>query len=164
MTASTRLSRQSSRKTASSFQKRTNSHTLKSKITPVPWGDFFFWFERYRSNVRYTVAIRQAPHPLQSFCVVKTQIRRLLACDLGTPCTTYSPSALRPLKWNFTCFGAGHIKNSNKRIYTRQAYDLNESPYVLIIRDHLFRCKWIIVEKFTTGREPYDAILLSQTR
>ncbi len=24
---------------------------------------------------RYTVAIRQAPHPLQSFCAVKAQIR-----------------------------------------------------------------------------------------
>lgn len=35
-----------------------------------------------RSNVRYTVAIRQAPHPLQSFCVVTTQIRQLLACEI----------------------------------------------------------------------------------
>ena len=31
-------------------------------------------------NVRYTVAIRQAPHPLQSFCALMAQIRRLLAC------------------------------------------------------------------------------------
>jgi len=34
-----------------------------------------------RSNVLYSFAIRQAPHPLRSFCVVMTQIRLLLACD-----------------------------------------------------------------------------------
>jgi hypothetical protein len=40
-------------------------------------------------TVRYTVAIRQAPHPPLSFCSATEQIRRLLACDF-TPCTMYS--------------------------------------------------------------------------
>jgi len=37
-------------------------------------------------TVQYTVAIRQAPHPLLSFCALTAQIRRLLACDF-TPFT-----------------------------------------------------------------------------
>lgn len=36
------------------------------------------------STVQYTVAIRQAPHPLLSFCALTAQIRRLLACDLNS--------------------------------------------------------------------------------
>ncbi len=47
------------------------------------------------STVQYTAAIRQAPHPLLSFCVLTTQIRRLLACELSL---YYVQShALRPL-------------------------------------------------------------------
>ena len=62
------------------------------KNTPVPWGVFLFaGFEVYTpyedkcfmsiTNGRYTVAIRQAPHPLLSSCALMTQIRRLLACE-----------------------------------------------------------------------------------
>ena len=48
-------------------------------------------------TVQYTVAIRQAPHPLLSFCAGKAQIRWLLACDLFHSLYYVQPHALRPL-------------------------------------------------------------------
>ena len=67
-------------------------------------------------TVRYTVAIRQAPHPRLSFCALKTQIRWLLACDLYS-LYYVQPHALRPLKYSF---GARHIIYNIKNCLTRQ--------------------------------------------
>jgi len=48
-------------------------------------------------TVRYTVAIRQAPHPLLSFCALWAQTRWLLACDylLLVLCTTSRASTFK---------------------------------------------------------------------
>jgi hypothetical protein len=68
-------------------------------------------FEPYGSTVLYTAAIRQAPHPLLSFCVLTTQIRRLLACDLLlVPSGTFS----RAPTFNNINFGARYIDNGTK--------------------------------------------------
>jgi len=61
------------------------------------------------STVRYTVAIRQAPHPLRSFCALTAQIRLLLACDLFHSLYYVQPHTLRPL--NYYRFGVRHIIN-----------------------------------------------------
>ena len=115
------------------------AHILSQlKITPVPWGDFLFSNRSATSrgrhhlaakihirvscevfpNVRYTVAIRQAPHPLQSFCAVMAQNRQLLACSVVTPCTYVRvPSRVRPLHYYFCdvrVFGAEHKTNTTK--------------------------------------------------
>ena len=69
-------------------------------------------------------AIRQAPHPLRSFCVEMTQSCWRLAC-VGTPRTYVQPHALRPLLLRATqCFGARHVTYYTKRHLARQAFAL----------------------------------------
>jgi len=80
-------------------------------------------------TVRYTVAIRQAPHPLLSFCVLTTQIRWLLACDLYS-LYYVQPHALRPLKYSF---GARHDINSINKYPTRQDERYAKTLVLLII-------------------------------
>jgi len=87
-------------------------------------GSFLVPFDKLRVDllsqttltVRYTVAIRQAPHPLLSFCALMAQIRWLLACDFHS-LYYVQPHALRPLKYSF---GARHINHSIKACLIRQ--------------------------------------------
>ena len=67
-------------------------------------------------TVRYTVAIRQAPHPRLSFCAELAQIRRLLACDLLLVlCTASRASTSKNIS-----FGARHINHNIKSETKRQ--------------------------------------------
>ena len=88
----------------------------------MPWGVFFFWyptitrdgFESDDSTVQYTVAIRQAPHPLLSFCAVMAQIRLLLACDLNSFVLS-TTSRASTFKLNVLAQGTGLIVSISRR-------------------------------------------------
>jgi len=90
-------------------------------------------------TVRYTVAIRQAPHPRLSLCVAKTQIRWLLACDFNS-LYYVQPHALRPLKYSF---GARHDINSINSRARRQDCAIRITLVRLIIGQRFNRHKHI---------------------
>ena len=61
--------------------------------------------------VQYNFANWQAPHQLQLFCVLMTQIRLLLACELRSYSYVQS-HARRPLLFDFVARRIDHIINS----------------------------------------------------